>query len=287
MAARNIKGAGLGLRPLHLHEVLQEQPDVPWFEVHICNYLGGGLNPFLLSQINEIYPFSFHGVSLNLGGVDVLDFDYLSDLKQAINTYQPVLVSEHACFTAHDGHFFHDLLPVPFTDEAVQHMANRIKVVQDFLGRQILIENVSRYATYAESQLSEGEFLAAVSREADCGLLLDLNNAYVNQHNLGESVDTFLLEIPVERVAEIHLAGYSVKEDRLLDTHSAEVTHEVWEVFEKYCEQCPMVPCLIEWDSKLPSFDVLMSQMRKAQAYMDFRAYQPTAEGQSCLVMPV
>ena len=138
------RGAGLGLRPAHLREVCLEQPDVPWFEVHICNYLGGGLNRALLHQVAESYPLSFHGVNLNLGGVDPLDRAYLQKLKRAVDDFQPALISEHACFTAHGGHHFHDLLPVPYTGEAVKHMASRIRQVQDALGRRILIENARR-----------------------------------------------------------------------------------------------------------------------------------------------
>ena len=138
------RGAGLGLRPAHLHEVCRAEPAIPWFEVHICNFLGGGLNRALLQRIGERYPLSFHGVNLNLGGVDELDRSYLQRLRRAVAEFQPALVSEHACFTAHQQHYFHDLLPVPYTDEAVLHMAARIRQVQDCLGRQILIENISR-----------------------------------------------------------------------------------------------------------------------------------------------
>ena len=263
------RGAGLGLRPAHLHEVCRAEPAVPWFEVHICNFLGGGLNRSLLHRIGERYPLSFHGVNLNLGGVDELDRSYLQGLRRAVAEFQPALVSEHACFTAHQQHHFHDLLPVPFTDEAVLHMAARIRQVQDYLGREILIENISRYAAYEESQLSECEFLSAVCQEADCGLLLDLNNAYVNQCNLGEDLNDFVAGLPLSRVGEVHLAGYSVREGRVLDTHSTAPSDAVWDHYRNFCELCPDVPCLIEWDSNLPPLQELVAHQIKAQAILD------------------
>ena len=271
------RGAGLGLRPVHLHEVCRAEPAVPWFEVHICNFLGGGLNRSLLQRIGERYPLSFHGVNLNLGGVDELDRSYLQGLRRAVAEFQPVLVSEHACFTAHQQHHFHDLLPVPCTDEAVLHMAARIGQVQDYLGREILIENISRYAAYEESQLSECEFLSAVCQEADCGLLLDLNNAYVNQCNLGEDLNDFVAGLPLSRVGEVHLAGYSVREGRVLDTHSSAPSDAVWDHYRNFCELCPDVPCLIEWDSNLPSLQELVVHQIKAQAILDKVQINPVA----------
>jgi len=263
------RGAGLGLRPAHLQAVCHSEPAIPWFEVHICNFLGGGLNRALLHRIGERYPLSFHGVNLNLGGIDELDRNYLQQLRRAVDEYRPALVSEHACFTAHQQHYFHDLLPVPYTDEAVVHMAARIRQVQDCLGREILIENISRYASYAESQLSESEFLSAVCQEADCGLLLDLNNAYVNQCNLGEDLNDFVSGLPLSRVGEVHLAGYSIQEGRLLDTHSTAPSDAVWGHFQDFCELCPDVPCLIEWDSNLPPLQELVAQQIKAQDIQD------------------
>lgn len=265
MSKQECRGAGLGLRPPHLREVIKHSPTIPWFEVHICNYLGGGLNRALLHQVRERYPLSFHGVSLNLGGEDALDRVYLQKLKQAVDEFEPALISEHACFTAHQGHFFHDLMPIPYTLEAVKHMAKRIQIVQDFLGRRILIENVSRYFSYSESDLSESQFLHAVCNEADCGLLLDLNNAYVNQHNLNEDLDEFVRQLPAERIGEVHLAGHSERDGWLIDTHSDEVSQAVWAHYAKFCASHPNIPCLIEWDSNLPTFSSLVQQQVKAQ----------------------
>lgn len=268
-------GAGLGLRPLHLSEVLRLNPPVPWFEIHICNFLTRGINHNRLYRIRQDYPISFHGVSLNLGGCDPLNYDYLNKLKEAVDLYKPALISEHACFMTHQNHYFHDLMPIPYTSEAVKNMADRIGIVQDILEREILIENVSRYFSYEESDLSEGEFLAAVCTEADCGLLLDLNNAYVNQHNLGENINDFITELPEEKIKEIHLAGYSESEDLWIDTHSSAVSVEVWEHYRQFCSTRYAIPCLIEWDSNLPAFEVLMEQQAIAQQIIDQARKQP------------
>ena len=269
LVKQQCSGVGLGLRPLHLTEVLRENPVVPWFEVHICNFLNHGLNHTRLYQIRQDYPLSFHGVNLNLGGNDRLDYDYLRKLKQAVDIYQPALISEHACFTTHHNHYFHDLMPIPYTSEAVANMTKRIATVQDILEREILIENVSRYFSYEESELSEGEFLATVCSEAKCGLLLDLNNAYVNQRNLNENLDDFIAQLPIAKVKEIHLAGYSEYEDILIDTHSAMVSDDVWECYRQFCTHNHAIPCLIEWDSNLPSLAVLMEQRSIAQQIVD------------------
>jgi uncharacterized protein (UPF0276 family) len=274
------RGAGLGLRPAHLRQVCLEQPDIPWFEVHICNYLGGGLNRALLHQVAEHYRLSFHGVNLNLGGVDPLDRAYLQKLKRAVNDFQPALVSEHACFTAHGGHHFHDLLPVPYNGEAVNHMASRIRQVQDTLGRRILIENISRYASYDASDMCEAEFLTALCDEADCELLLDLNNAYVNQQNLGLNLAEFISGLPLKRVREIHLAGYSVQNGLLIDSHSAPPCPALWDYFVDFCELKPDTPCLIEWDSDLPALTELMHLQEKAQGIMNQFQYRNSI--QSC-----
>ena len=270
LSGQSCRGAGIGLRPAHLRQVHRDRPTTGWFEVHICNYLGGGINRALLNEIGQHYALSFHGVNLNLGGVDPLDRDYLNRLAGAVRELSPALISEHASFCSHNQHFFHDLMPVPYTEEAVDNMARRIRQVQDTLGRRILIENVSRYFSYPQSTLSEAQFLAAVCAQADCGLLLDLNNAYVNQHNLGLDVHQFLQELPLERVEEVHLAGFTGQADGLLiDTHASAPCEEVWELFAACCELLPGVPCLIEWDADLPPLPELLALAQRAQATMD------------------
>ena len=268
MRPDDCRGAGLGLRPAHLHEVCRGQPAVPWFEVHICNFLGGGLNRALLHRVADSYPLSFHGVNLNLGGTDPLNEHYLDKLRIAVDEFQPAMISEHACFTAHEGLHFHDLLPLPYTLEAAGHLASRISQVQDRLRRPILIENISRYHAYPDSELSEGEFLSAVCQQSGCGLLLDLNNAYVNQCNLGLDLMEFIHSLPMEQVQEVHLGGYSRQGDLLIDSHGCAPCPAVWDYFAAFCELKPDVPCLIEWDNALPPFAELLELQVKANKIM-------------------
>lgn len=257
-------GVGIGLRPAHMHDVLRTHPAIPWLEVHSCNFLGGGLNRELLQQIASSYLLSCHGVNLNLGGSDPLDSVYLYKLRRLIDEVSPIMVSEHACFCAHQGRHYHDLLPVPFTETAAQHMAARIREVQDYLGRRILIENVSRYIDYPDNHLTEAEFLTMVCELADCELIVDLNNAYINQHNLGEDARQLVDALPLDRIAEIHLAGFSDIDGQLIDTHKSRVSDEVWQLYRESIERLGSVPCLIEWDSDLPALATLLEEQSKA-----------------------
>lgn len=265
-------GVGIGLRIPHLKHVIDNQPKIPWFEVHSCNFLKNSLNKQLLYKVAENYPISLHGVSLNLGGVTPIDTQYVTALRQLVADINPVLISEHACFTAHlveqQTQFFHDLLPIPYTMEAVNHFCQRINQVQELLNRPILIENISRYYQYSESEMSEGNFLAEVAKRTGCGILLDINNAYVNQVNLNIDAKTLFKELKNTWVGEVHLAGFSVLEKQLLDTHSAPVSDPVWHLYEAWCQargHFDKVPCLIEWDSELPSFHVLEQEKSKAE----------------------
>ena len=264
-----LQGVGLGLRIPHLHEVLASKPNVPWFEVHICNFLRGGLNRALLDRIARDYPLSFHGVSLNLGGADELDDDYLQRLKRLVNELEPALVSEHACFTAHNGNNFHDLLPPPFTRQAVSHFVDRIDYVQNLLGRTLVIENISRYCEYSISDMSEGQFLSEICRQSGCELIFDINNAYVNQLNLGVGWRALLEELPLRQISEVHLAGHSLQGELFVDTHSAPVCAEVWLCYREFVERVPNVPCLIEWDNDLPEFSRLLAERDRAQAILE------------------
>ena len=286
MNQKAIKGAGVGLRIPHIQHVLKNKPRVPWFEVHICNFLSAPLNRQLLLEISKDYPISFHGVSLNLGGTAPLNPVYLSSLKQAVDEFQPALVSEHACFTSLNEQYFHDLLPIPYTSQAVGHFADRIDQVQDTLGRPILIENISKYFEYAESTLTEAEFLAALCSRTGCKLVLDINNIYVNQFNFPENKDLllehYLQSIPYQHIGEIHLAGHSQCEGQLIDTHSCPVSDDVWNLFTSFIHQWEIKakdktppPCLIEWDSQLPEFSVLEQEQTKAESLM--RTYRASS----------
>lgn len=269
VVSRICAGVGLGLRIPHIQRVLAERPAVDWWEVHICNYINSGLGWALLEGVAEYYPLSFHGVSLNLGGVDDLDKHYLSQLKYAVNAFNPGLISEHIAFTRLGDEYFHDLLPVPYTRSVARHIANRIERVQETLGRQILIENPSRYAGYDQDEMSEAAFLSEVCDLADCSLLLDLNNAYVNELNLNEPVENFLKHLPQARIKEIHLAGHSQQGTQVIDTHSCKVSEAVWEIFATYSCVHPETPCLIEWDNQIPDLNTLLEEKKRAQDILE------------------
>jgi len=261
-----LAGTGLGLRGAHIARVLAEQPPVPWFEVLADNHIAsGGLIPRQLASVRADYPITFHWVGMSLGGTDPLDYEYLRTVKRLIQTYEPVQVSDHLCFSNHASHQYHDLLPLPYTEEALRHVSERIRRVQDFLGVRLLVENVSSYLTYHHSTLTEPEFLAALTEAADCDLLFDVNNAYVNEVNHGAQAREFLQHLPLDHIREIHLAGYEDTGDYLIDAHNNRVSDPVWALFADVIRQLPDVPVLIEWDNDLPALDVLMDEAAHAE----------------------
>jgi uncharacterized protein (UPF0276 family) len=262
-----LAGTGLGLRSAHIARVLSERPPVPWFELLADNHTApGGLIPRQLAAVRADYPITLHCVGMSLGGTEPLDMDYLRTIKRLIKTYEPVQVSDHLCFSSHASHQYHDLLPLPYTEEALQHVSDRIRRVQDFLGVRLLVENVSSYLTYRHSTLAEAEFLAALTESADCDLLFDINNAYVNQINHGAPADDFLKQLPLERIREIHLAGYEDKGDYLIDAHNNRVSDPVWALYADVVQQLPDVPALIEWDNDIPALEVLLDEAARAEA---------------------
>ena len=263
---RALSGTGLGLRSDHIDRVLVEHPPVPWFEILADNHTApGGLTPRQLAAVRSHYPITLHCVGMSLGGTDPLDLDYLHQIKQLIDSYQPMLVSDHLCFSSHASHHYHDLLPLPFTEETLQHVSERIRQVQDILGRRIVVENVSSYLTYRESVLSEYEFLAALTEQTDCMLLLDLNNAYVNEVNHDIPTSLLFEQLPLERVAEVHLAGFEDKGDYLIDAHNHRVDDAVWSLLDRLLRKLPEVPVLIEWDNDIPSLEVLLDEAARAE----------------------
>ncbi|MAZ88165.1 MAG: hypothetical protein CL693_11000 [Cellvibrionaceae bacterium] len=266
---------GIGLRLPHIHHILEQQPDVDWFEVHSCNFVDSRTNLGLLNQVAEHYALSFHGVSMNLGGIDPLSDSYLRSLKHMCDRFQPTLVSDHACFTTLGSRNYHDLLPVPFSFDAVQHMAKRIIHIQDVLQRQILLENVSRYFNYPNQDLSEAEFLTALIEESNCGLLLDINNAYVNQMNHQQNAVEFCQALPTDKIQEIHLAGHHVDDKLYIDSHSTPIADGVWALFQNFVQHhhnqysTDLPPALIEWDNQLPTLDTLLSERDRAREAID------------------
>jgi uncharacterized protein len=258
-------GHGVGLRPPHYGEILEAQPHVDWFEVISENFFEPGGNPRrVLRGVREHYPVVLHGVAMSLGSVDPLNERYLARLKALAEEIEPAWVSDHLCWGSFGGRYAHDLLPLPYTEEALAHLSERIRRVQDFLGRQILVENVSSYLTYVHSTMSEWEFLAALCDRADCGLLLDVNNIFVSAHNHGFDPLQFLDGIPKARVKQLHLAGHSVDGELLLDTHDHPVPDGVWQLYKETVARLGAVATLIEWDDAIPPLPRLLEESARA-----------------------
>jgi uncharacterized protein (UPF0276 family) len=258
-------GHGVGLRTQHYATVLDEQPRVDWFECISENFMVQGGNPRrVLRQVRERYPVVMHGVSLSIGSVDPLDPKYLEELAALARETEPAWVSDHLCWSSVGGNFSHDLLPLPYTEEALAHVASRVAQVQDKLKRQILIENVSSYVTFTQSTLTEWQFLAELCERADCGLLLDVNNVFVSAFNHGFDARDFIDGIPVGRVGQIHLAGHSDYGTHLLDTHDHSVCDGVWALYRRAVERFGRVSTLVEWDDHIPPFAEVLAESRKA-----------------------
>jgi hypothetical protein len=266
MLQRRALGHGIGLRPPHYAAVLDGAPAVDWFEVITENFMvEGGNARRVLRAVRERWPVVLHGVSLSLGSVDPLDSDYLARLLSLVREVEPAYVSDHLCWNRHRGHTVHDLWPVPFTEEALAHVAERVARVQDLLGRQILVENVSRYVAYRHDEMTEWEFLTALSERGDCGLLLDVNNAYVSGKNLGFDPGLLVDGVPAERIGQLHLAGHEDLGSHLLDSHDHPVTDEVWELYRRVVRRVGAVPTLIEWDEAIPSLERLVDEAARAR----------------------
>jgi uncharacterized protein len=259
-------GFGVGLRRCHYAQILDEHPTIDWFEVISENFMVEGGRPLqVLEEVRSHYPIVMHGVSLSIGSSDPLNRVYLKQLAATARRFEPAWVSDHLCWTGVGGHNLHDLLPLPYTDEAVRHVAGRIREVQETLERTILIENVSSYIEFTCSRLFEWEFLTAVADEADCAILLDINNIFVNAFNHGLDAVRYIDSVPVERVAQFHLAGHSDHDTYLLDTHDHPISPEVWKLYEHAVGRFGRLPTLIEWDDNIPEFEVLAATANEAR----------------------
>ncbi|MBX9964011.1 MAG: DUF692 domain-containing protein [Burkholderiales bacterium] len=259
------RDCGIGLRARHYRDFLDGEPDVGWLEVHSENYFGdGGFDLHVLERVRARYPVSLHGVGLSLGSADGLRARHLERLVRLADRIEPALVSEHLCWGAWGERHFNDLLPMPFTDEALTMMIDRVAQVQERLRRKILVENVSSYVTYRDSTMSEMEFLAALARRSGCGLLLDVNNLHVNAVNHGHDAEAELARVPAGVVGEIHLAGHSVVDELLVDDHGSRVSGAVWQLYESACRRLGSVPTLIEWDTGVPELPVLLDEAARA-----------------------
>jgi uncharacterized protein (UPF0276 family) len=266
MSTQPFLGYGLGLRKEHYETVLAKHPPVDWFEIISENYMVDGGKPlYYLDHIRETYPIAMHGVSLSIGGTDPLDRDYLMRLKTLANRVKPAWVSDHLCWTGVQGTNLHDLMPLPYTPETVNHVAERVTQVQDYLGRQILLENVSSYVAYATSVMTEWEFLCEIAETADCLILLDVNNIYVSAMNHNFDPYAYLSGIPVERVRQFHLAGHTCQQDLIIDTHDQPIVDPVWNLYAAAVRRFGHVSTMIERDDNIPPLSDLLDELKQAR----------------------
>jgi uncharacterized protein (UPF0276 family) len=263
-----IEGFGLGLRPEHYPDFTQRAPrGVDWLEVISENYMVPGGKPLhYLDTIRRDHPMVMHGVSLSIGSADPLDRAYLRDLKALAARVEPAWISDHLCWTGVNGHNLHDLMPLPYTEAALRHLAERVAQVQDALGRRLVLENVSSYIRFAADEMSEAEFLAELCARSDCLLLLDVNNVYVSSVNHGFSATDFIDRMPRDRVVQLHLAGHSRQGEVLVDTHDAPVCAEVWDLYRHTVRRLGPVPTMIERDDHIPPLDELLAELDQARA---------------------
>jgi len=262
--------AGIGLRAPHVARVRAERPAIGWLEVHSENYfVDGGPAIAALEAIRRDYPVSLHGVGLSLGSADALDAGHLARLRHLVSRIDPGAVSEHLCWSHVDGRHLNELLPLPFTEEALALVCERVDAVQSALRRALLVENVSAYVRFDDDAMSEWEFVAAVARRTGCKLLFDVNNVYVNAFNHGFDANAFLAAIPGDAVAEIHLAGFDPSGSCLIDTHGARVAPPVWELYRAAIARFGPKPTLIEWDTDIPSLEVLLDEAALAQTILE------------------
>jgi uncharacterized protein len=263
-------GFGLGLRTEHYNAILETKPPeklkVDWFEALSENYMIPGGKPLnYLDKIRENYPLVLHGVSLSIGSTTDFDKDYLRELKKLADRIQPAWISDHLCWTGVHGQNIHDLLPLPYTPETAKHVAERVKIVQDYLGRQILLENVSSYASYVDSSMTEWEFINEIAEAADCLLLLDVNNIYVSSYNHNFDAKAFIDGVPIKRVQQIHLAGHHNHGDYIIDTHDAPVIDPVWDLYEYAITKLGAVSTMIERDDHIPALGELVQELQIAR----------------------
>jgi uncharacterized protein len=263
-------GVGVGLRTTHYAHVLEHEPDVAWFEIVSENFMQTAGRPrFVLDRIAARYPIAMHGVSLSIGSTDPLDFAYLGELRSLRDAIGARWVTDHLCWTGVAGKNTHDLLPMPYTDEAVLHVARRVREVQDFLAAPIALENPSTYAEFVGGSMSEWDFLAAVAVEADCGILLDVNNIYVNAHNHAFDVNDYLDAVPFDRVVQLHVAGHTRHATHIVDTHIGPVESSVWDLLGEAWQRAGGVSVLLEWDAEIPPFEQVHAEALRANGAIE------------------
>jgi uncharacterized protein (UPF0276 family) len=269
-------GLGIGLRTVHFPYIIQNEPRVDWFEVISENFMDSGGRPrFVLEQVAERYPVVMHGVSLSIGSADQLDFDYLKKLKNLADAVNARWVSDHLCWTGVAGLNAHDLLPIPLNEETLAHVLGRVRIVQDFLERPLVLENPSTYVGFADSTMPEWEFMTRMADEANCGLLLDVNNVYVSAVNHDFDPEEYIHNVPHKRVVQFHLAGHTDCGTHRIDTHDGAVIDPVWELYRLAHRLTGGASTLLEWDAKIPEFPVVHAEVLKAKEYMSERLSPP------------
>jgi uncharacterized protein (UPF0276 family) len=260
-------GHGIGLRTKHFAQLMAERPPVSWVEAVTENFMAPGGRPIaVLEKVRAELPVVLHGVSLAIGSVDPLPERYLADLAAIVKRIEPALVSDHVCWGTHRGQYVHDLLPLPYTEEALAHVASRVQQVQERLGRRLHLENPSSYVAFKDSTMTEWEFLSQLTRRSGCGILLDVNNVYVSARNFGFDPVEYLRGIPVDRVGYFHLAGHSDKGKYLLDSHDHAVPAPVWDLYREAVRRFGRVPSLVEWDDAIPPLEEVVAESRRAAA---------------------
>lgn len=270
-------GLGLGLRFCHFSHILEKQPEVDWFEVISENFMDSGGRPRqVLHQIAERYPVVMHGVSMSIGSTDKLNWAYLKKLKKLAAEVNPVWISDHLCWTGVLGVNTHDLLPVPLNEESLQHICSRIRTIQDFLERPLILENPSTYLTFAHSTIPEAEFMRLMTEETGCGLLLDVNNVYVSCFNNDLDPIAYIEALPHDKIVQMHLAGHLHCGTHIIDTHDREVLPQVWELFSLAWQKTGGVATLLEWDSQIPPFEEYHAELLKAKQFMKGFSANPT-----------
>lgn len=271
-------GLGMGLRSVHHEHILTHNPKVDFFEIISENFLETRGRPmYILEEVAERYPVLMHGVAMSIGSTDPLDFDYLEKLKRLTRRLEVPFVSDHLCWTGVLGRNTHDLLPVPLTEQSLRHVVERVRAVQDFLELPVALENPSNYLEFTVSQMSEAEYLNRLSEEADCGLLLDVNNVYVSAFNHGFDPDEYLEVIPAHRILYHHVAGHTHKGTHIVDTHSDHVVDKVWQMYQRLHERTGGRSTMVEWDADIPPFEVVHAEVLKAQVHRDEAEARRTA----------
>lgn len=267
--------AGVGFKAEHAQDIFATEPTVGWFEIHPENYMvAGGPRLAVLEELCAHYPVSMHGVGLSLGGGEPLNKNHLADLKRLVDRFNPAMVSEHIAWSAHEGLYLADLLPTPMTKTSLMALVDAINKVQDFIGRQILIENPTSYVPLPQNSIPELEFISEAAERSGCGLLIDINNVYISAHNLGFDANAFVDAVPGELVGEIHLAGHeedaNPDDNVLIDTHSRPVADPVWDLLDRLIARIGRKPTLIEWDNDVPGWDVLAREAALADRHLEY-----------------